>query len=593
MKIKDANLINNITGSEKIPVSAGTNMPATVSLDQIKDYAQVIPDWNANSDEPGYIENRTHYKYVYQQYNKICSRFIHWQDEDWSEWVSYTISGPKLNLAYCMEDEYASSSKYIAINPSESIQLSESELTWYDELYMGDLYAKVSVEYYAEYYDDWYDYGYTYYFRWKKVGDGGIINIKQLTNNEGTMFLSDEYLSDNIVKARQIENMAFKSDIPELCPGVKILHDFGDVSWYSVPSRSVTLSTKMMQPLMIDGELKIPKWDSNSDSYDGSGTIETSSYTVTVKYDQTNMNEYIYTVTFTKGGGWRKIAIVSINTLNVELLPSTVALKSDIPSGTPGYSFVYTFKDSYRRDGDVLTTSIDYTTYGGLIEHFYIKNKIYKLEWDDYSCCDIVINNMSLHCKYESYMDSNGNEGYTYTITITGSGWLEISLIKVTPINEVLLPSFNYDFKLGSGNIKITNKPGLTIENSISEYIRTTLSGTMQFSHSNHIYIKLASGNEKIIPIDLYNPVEESIDYSGSQINCSFTVTYNDSGKYDLNYNFTTDSIYTIGITIGCGTFIKLSEDIIPNTIARSSEITSLQNQILELTRRIETLENN
>lgn len=39
MKIKDANLINNITGTEKVPVSAGTGAPATVSLDQIKDFA--------------------------------------------------------------------------------------------------------------------------------------------------------------------------------------------------------------------------------------------------------------------------------------------------------------------------------------------------------------------------------------------------------------------------------------------------------------------------------------------------------------------------------------------------------------------------
>lgn len=38
MKIKDANLINNITGTEKVPVSAGTGAPATVSLDQIKEY---------------------------------------------------------------------------------------------------------------------------------------------------------------------------------------------------------------------------------------------------------------------------------------------------------------------------------------------------------------------------------------------------------------------------------------------------------------------------------------------------------------------------------------------------------------------------
>ena len=179
-----------------------------------------------------------------------------------------------------------------------------------------------------------------------------------------------------------------------------------------------------------------------------------------------------------------------------------------------------------------------------------------------------------------------------YTITITGSGWLEISLIKVIPVAEMLLPSFNYDFKLGSGNIIIKNKPGLNLENSTSTYLRQTLSGTIPFSHSDHIYIKLES-NEKIIPIDFYDPVEESFDYVGKQINCSFTVTSNNSGTYDLNYNFTTDSIYIINITIGCGTFIKLSEDIIPDTIARSSEITSLQDKLLELTRRIEALENN
>lgn len=588
MKIKDANLINNITGSEKIPVSAGTNMPATVSLDQIKDYAQVTPDWNANSGEAGYIENRTHYKYFYQQYNKICSRSIYWQDEDWSEWVSYSISGPKLNLAYCMEDGFGNSSEYVAINPSESTQLSESELTWYDDLDMDNCYANVSVEYYAEYYDDWYDYGYTYYFRWKKVGNEGIINIKQLIKKEGTTPLSDEYLSDNIVKAPQIEDMAFKSDIPELCPGAKILHDFGDVSWRD--ARSATIS-KRMQPLMIDGVLRIPKWDADSD-FDGFGTIETDSYTVTVQYTEINDDEYLYKVTFTKGGSWRKVAIVSINTLDAKLLPNTVALKSDIPSGTPGYSFVYTFKNSYRRDGDVLTTRVDYNTYSGLIKHFYIKNKIYKLEWNDYSCCDIVIDNMSLHCEYDHQYSDTSGEGYIYTITITGSGWLEISLIKVTPVDEVLLPSFNYDFKLGLGNIKITNKPGLNIENSTSTYLWKTLSGTIPFSHSDRIYIKLES-NEKIIPIDLYDPVEESFDYMGNQINCSFTVTYNDSGTYDLNYNFTTDSNFNMSITIGCGTFTKLSEDIIPDTIARSSEITSLQNKILELTRRIETLENN
>lgn len=582
MKIKDANLINNITGSEKIPVSAGTDTPATVSLDQIKDYAQVTPDWNANSGEAGYIENRTHYKYFYQQYNKICSQFIHWQDEDWSEWVSYTISGPKLNLAYCIEDSYGSSSEYIAINPSESIQLSESELTWYDNEY-GDLYANVSVEYYAEYYDDWYDYGYTYYFRWKKVGDGGTINIKQLITKEGTAPLSDEYLSDNIVKAPQIENMAFKSDIPELCPGAKILYNFGYVWW---ETHSATIS-KANQPLMIDGVLRIPKWDYNSD-YDGFGTIETDSYTVTVKHTKIN-DEYLYEVTFTKGGGLHKVAIVSINTLDVKLLPNTVALKSDILFGTPGYSFVYTFKNSYRRDGDVLTTRIDYNK---LIEYLYINNKIYKLEWNDYSCCDIVINDMSLHCEYEHQYSDTIGEGYMYTITITGSGWLEISLIKVTPVDEMLLPSFNYDFKLGSGNIIIKNKPGLNLENSTSTYLRKTLSGTIPFSHSDHIYIKLES-NEKIIPIDFYDPVEESFDYVGKQINCSFTVTSNNSGTYDLNYNFTTDSIYIINITIGCGTFIKLSEDIIPDTIARSSEITSLQDKILELTRKIEALENN
>ena len=44
MKIKDVNLINNVTGTEKIPVSAGTDAPATVSLDQIKEFV-------ATSDE--------------------------------------------------------------------------------------------------------------------------------------------------------------------------------------------------------------------------------------------------------------------------------------------------------------------------------------------------------------------------------------------------------------------------------------------------------------------------------------------------------------------------------------------------------------
>lgn len=38
MKIKDVNLINNVTGTEKVPVSAGTDAPATVSLDQIKEF---------------------------------------------------------------------------------------------------------------------------------------------------------------------------------------------------------------------------------------------------------------------------------------------------------------------------------------------------------------------------------------------------------------------------------------------------------------------------------------------------------------------------------------------------------------------------